>query len=331
MRDFSYGSPDSANAVLARRAADEAPGLRYLGGGTTLFDLMKLNVEAPTALIDVTRCQDLRTIDLGRSEWRFGAGMTMSEIADHERVRSEFPALSESLWKAASQQIRNMATLGGNLLQRTRCAYFRGTPAYPCNKREPGTGCSALEGANRGHALFGGSPQCVATYPGDLAIALIAFDAVVDLRSPRGARSVPFGELHREPGDTPHLDTQLAPDELIVAIRIPRSPAMKASVYHKVRDRESYAFALVSAAVGLQMAAGQVIDVRIGLGGVATRPWRAVAAERHLRGRALTRESARQAAELVFADARPLPHNRFKVALGIDTLTDALMQSKERL
>lgn len=331
MRDVDYASPSSVDAVLARRVSAEAPGLRYLGGGTTLFDLMKLQAEAPTALIDVTRCEDLRTMDLGRGEWRFGAGVTMSEVADHPQVRAEFPGLSESLWKAASQQIRNMATLGGNLLQRTRCAYFRGTPAYPCNKREPGSGCSAIAGANRGHALFGGSAQCIATYPGDLAVALVAFDAVLELRSPRGARRLPLAELHRDPGDTPHLETTLAADELIVAIRIPRVPAAKASVYHKVRDRESYAFALTSAAVGLQMAGGQVIDVRIGLGGVATRPWRAPAAEHHLRGRALTRESARQAAELAFADAKPSPHNRFKVALGIDTLTDALMQSKERL
>jgi xanthine dehydrogenase YagS FAD-binding subunit len=288
-------------------------------------------VEAPAALIDVTRCDDLRGIEAGRAAWRLGAGTTMSEVAGHEAVRREFPALSESLWKAASQQIRNMATLGGNLLQRTRCAYFRGTPAYPCNKREPGTGCSALEGADRGHALFGGSAHCIATYPGDLAVALVAFDAEVDVRSPSGARSLPLSALHKDPGDTPHLDTVLADDELIVAIRIPRVPAMRASVYHKVRDRESYAFALTSAAVGLQVEGNRVVDVRIGLGGVATRPWRAPQAEAHLRGRVLTRQSARQAAELAFADARPRGHNRFKVALGIDTLVDALLQSKERL
>lgn len=329
MREFSYASPADVPAVLSRRAATTAG--RYLGGGTTLFDLMKLGVESPTAVIDITRCDDLRAMNVGRSEWRLGAAMTMADVADHAAVRREFPALAESLWKAASQQIRNMATLGGNLLQRTRCAYFRGTPAYPCNKRQPGSGCSAREGLNRGHAVLGGSEHCVATYAGDLAVALVAFDAVVDLCSPRGQRSLPVLDLHREPASAPHLETTLADDELIVAIRVPYVPAARASVYHKVRDRESYAFALASAAVGLEMAGGRVVDVRIGLGGVATRPWRAGAAEQQLLGQPLTRESARQAAESAFADARPLHHNRFKVGLGIDVLTDALMQSKARL
>lgn len=330
MRDFAYASPDDVGAVL-RASAAAAPGTRYLGGGTTLVDLMKLGVESAPAVIDVTRCEDLRGIDIDRHEWRLGAGLTMREVADHDALRRDFPALGESLWKAASQQIRNMATLGGNLLQRTRCAYFRGTPAYPCNKRSPGSGCSAIDGANRGHALLGGSAQCVAVYHGDLAVTLIAFDAQVDVRGKSGARTLALADLHRLPGDTPHRDTTLADDELIVAIRIPRVPAAKASVYHKVRDRESYAFALASAAVGLQMAGGRVVDVRIGLGGVATRPWRATEAEQALRDRALTRESARQAATLAFAQARPLAHNGFKIALGIDTVTDALMQAKERL
>ncbi|WP_046115148.1 FAD binding domain-containing protein [Aquincola tertiaricarbonis] len=329
MREFGYAAPADVPAVLSRKAA--TPAARYYGGGTTLFDLMKLGVEGPVSVIDVTRCDALQTLEAGRSEWRLGAAMTMADVAADAALQREFPALAESLWKAASPQIRNMATLGGNLLQRTRCAYFRGTPAYACNKREPGSGCSALEGVNRGHAVLGGSEHCVATYPGDLAVALVAFDAVLELRSPRGPRTLAVIDLHREPGSTPHLETTLADDELIVAIRVPRAPATRASVYHKVRDRESYAFALASAAVGLQMDGGRVVDVRIGLGGVATRPWRARAAERQLLGQPLTRESARQAAESAFAEARPLYHNRFKVALGIDVLTDALMQSKARL
>jgi len=332
MRDVHYASPGASGEALERRAASPGPDTRFLGGGTTLFDLMKLGVEAPTSLVDLTRCGDLQTIHADREAWRFGAGVTMGRLATDPSVARDFPALAESLWKAASPQIRNMATVGGNLLQRTRCAYFRGTPAYPCNKREPGTGCSAIGGAQRGHALLGGSEHCVAVYPGDLAVTLVAFDAVIDVRGPGGQqRSLALAELHRDPGSTPHLETSLADDELIVAIRVPRLPAAKASTYHKVRDRESYAFALASAAVGLQIEAGRVIDVRIGLGGVATRPWRATLAERHLRGGSLTRETARQAAEIAYAAARPRQDNHFRLELGMDTLIDALMQAKERL
>ena len=251
-------------------------------------------------------------------------------MAEHAVVQRDFPALSESLWKAASQQLRNMATVGGNLLQRTRCAYFRGGPEFACNKREPGSGCAALAGQNRGHAVLGGSEACIAVYPGDWAVALVAFDAEVDAVGPRGARTVPLRELHREPGATPHLETMLAADELIVRIRVPRRPAGRASTYHKIRDRESYAFALASAAVGLQIEDNRVVDARIALGGVATRPWRAAEAERSLIGQPLTRATARRAAELAFAGAKPLEHNAFKVALGIETVADALMLAKDR-
>lgn len=233
MREFDYASPADVDSALARQAAEPGPGMRYLGGGTTLFDLMKLGVERPVGLVDVTRCAGLATIDAGRTEWRLGATATMNDVAGHPEVQRAFPALAESLAQAASAQIRNMATLGGNLLQRTRCGYFRGTPAYPCNKREPGSGCPAREGQNRGHAVLGGSAHCVATYPGDFAVALVAFDAVVDTRSPRGARTLPVAQLHLLPGDTPQRETVLADDELIVAIRIPRLPAARASVYHK--------------------------------------------------------------------------------------------------
>ena len=254
----------------------------------------------------------------------------MSDVAENAVLQRDFPALAESLSKAASQQLRNMATVGGNLLQRTRCAYFRGPPEFACNKREPGSGCSALEGINRGHAVLGGSEACVAVYPGDWAVALTAFDALVDTAGPRGARSVPLRELHREPGATPHVETALDAGELIVRIRVPRTPAARASTYHKIRDRESYAFALASAAVGLHVETGRVIDARIALGGVATRPWRATPAERSLIGQPFTRAAARQAAQLAFADAKPLRHNAYKVALGIETVTDALMIAKDR-
>ncbi len=330
MRDFAYLRPRDAAEAIALHGR-HSPGARYFAGGTTLFDLMKLGVEAPATVIDITRIDGLRGIDAGRrGELRIGALAPMSEVAEHPVVQREFPVLAESLWKAASQQLRNMATVGGNLLQRTRCAYFRGGGEFACNKRVPGSGCAALGGLDRGHAVLGGSEACVAVYPGDMAVALSALDAVVDTLSPRGERAVPVRELHRAPGSTPHLETVLADDELIVRIRVPRGPVGRASTYHKIRDRESYAFALASAAVALHLQAGRVADARIALGGVATRPWRAGEAERSLVGRPLTRAAARRAAELAFQDARPLAHNAFKVALGIETVTDALMIAKDR-
>lgn len=330
MRDFAYLRPRSTGEAV-QLFAQQPPGTRYFAGGTTLFDLMKLGVESPAKVIDVTRIDGLARIDASeRTELRIGALAAMSEVAEHAVVLREFPALSESLWKAASQQLRNMATVGGNLLQRTRCAYFRGSPEFACNKRQPGSGCAALGGQNRGHAVLGGSAACVAVYPGDMAVALTAFDAVVDTLSPRGERTVPVRELHRAPGATPHLETVLAADELIVRIRIPRGPVGRASTYHKIRDRESYAFALASAAVAVHLQGQRVADARIALGGVATRPWRATEAERSLLGLPLTRAAARRAAELAFAGAQPLEHNAFKVALGIETVTDALMLAKDR-
>jgi len=330
MLDFAYLRPrDTAEAVAMH--ARHRPGARYFAGGTTLFDLMKLGVESPATVIDVTRIAGMRSIDASRrEELHIGALAVMSDVAEHATVQREFPALSESLWKAASQQLRNMATVGGNLLQRTRCAYFRGAPELACNKRVPGSGCAALEGQNRGHAVLGGSESCVAIYPGDMAVALTAFDAMVDTVSPRGERSVPVRDLHRAPGSTPHLETVLADDELIVRIRVPRGQVGRSSTYHKIRDRESYAFALASAAVAVHLRGNRVTDARIALGGVATRPWRATEAERSLVGLPLTRVAARHAAELAFQGARPLSHNAFKVALGIETVTDALMLAKDR-
>jgi xanthine dehydrogenase YagS FAD-binding subunit len=330
VRDFTYLRAQSAEEAVQFLARHQ-PGARYFAGGTTLYDLMKLGVEAPATVVDITGIAGLRGIDTSdRRELRIGALAPMSEVAENAVLKAEFPALSESLWKAASQQLRNMATVGGNLLQRTRCAYFRGGPEFACNKRTPGSGCAALAGQNRGHALLGGSEACVAVYPGDWAVALAAFDAEVDTIGPRGMRSVPVAELHRAPGATPHLETVLAADELIVRIRVPRVPAGRASTYHKIRDRESYAFALASAAVGLQIEGNRVLDARIALGGVASTPWRAGEAERSLLGQPLTRSTARRAAEVAFAGAKPLEHNGFKVALGIETVTDALMLAKDR-
>lgn len=330
MRSFTYQAPDSvAAAVAALRSA--RPGTKILAGGTTLYDLMKIGIETPPAVIDVHRLRELTGIRLTTDELSFGAGARMADVADDPTVRADYPALSESLWRAASQQLRNMATVGGNLLQRTRCPYFRGGPEFPCNKRNPGSGCAAVGGHDRSHALLGGSDACIATYPGDWAVALLAFDAVVDVVGPAGERTVPLAGLHVEPGDDPTREHTLAADELIVRIRVPATPAGRGSTYHKIRDRESYAFALASAAVALTLDGDGVVgDCRIALGGVATKPWRATAAEQDLTGQRLTTQSARHAAELAFAQARPGHYNGFRVELGIRTVVDAVRTAGER-
>jgi xanthine dehydrogenase YagS FAD-binding subunit len=330
MRSFTYEAPDSVSAAvrLLTQASDRNP--RFLAGGTTLIDLMKLNVESPGHVIDITGLTELAHYNVsGPEELIFGSLARMSDVADDLVIRSQYPALSESLWKAASQQLRNMATLGGNLLQRTRCAYFR-APEFPCNKRIPGSGCPAIDGVNRGHAILGVSDACIAVYPGDFAIALAAFDAVVDVVGPEGARSVPLLDLHLVPGATPHLETALARDELITKVRVPVTRAGKASTYQKIRDRESYAFALTSAAVALDFADGRVTDARIALGGVSTKPWRARPAEESLIGHPLTEAAARDAGRLAFADARTTKQNAFKVSLGIETVVESLLIAQAR-
>lgn len=326
MRVFTYSRPATTAAVLNAQAA----GARILAGGTTLYDLMKLNIEAPAQIVDVTGLRDLHGIHVSRTEIVFGALTRMSEAAEHPQVLRQAPVLAESLSKAASQQLRNMATLGGNLLQRTRCAYFRNGPEYPCNKRTPGSGCAAREGLDRGHALLGASDACRAVYPGDWAVALIALDASIDVQGPRGTRRVPVAALHRLPEDHPEIETSLAPDEMILRIRVPLSRVARTSTYHKFRDRESYAFALVSAAVALDLRDGVVGEARIALGGVATRPWRAAAAEKILVGRRLDHEAALEAGRVAFADAQPGRHNGFKVELGAQAVADALMIAAER-
>jgi len=331
MRPFTYTKPHTVAAAV-RAVADGGSGTRFMAGGTTLYDLMKLNVEMPTTVVDLTGLRDLATFDTsGSQELMFGALAPMSDVAADPRLVRDYPALSESLWRAASQQLRNMATLGGNLLQRTRCAYFRGGEPYACNKRTPGSGCAAIGGLDRGHAVLGGSTSCIAVYPGDWSVALVAFDAQVDTLSPRGERTIPLESLHREPGDTPHIETTLAPDELIVRIRVPATPLGRASTYHKIRDRESYAFALASAAVALHMDGETVREARVALGGVATRPWRARSAERALVGRSLNAATARAAGDEAFVDARAGRDNGFKIELGARTVADALMIAKGRI
>lgn len=326
MQPFSYYRAETADDAVGAMAR----GGRILAGGTTLYDLMKLDVETPSQVVDISRLP-LRDIRLEDGRLVLGACVRMSEAAEHETLRTEFPALSEALWRAASQQLRNMATLGGNLLQRTRCSYFRHGAPYACNKREPGSGCAAQDGLSRYHALFGGSEDCIAAYPGDFAVALAAFDAEIEILSPSGTRIVPIAELHREPGDAPERDTNLGPDDLITAIHVPQTAAARASTYHKIRDRESYAFALVSVAVGLEMDGDTVRDARIALGGVATRPWRSTEAEQALIGRTLSEASAREAGDAAFLGAATTRHNAFKTELGARAVADALLIAQSRI
>jgi xanthine dehydrogenase YagS FAD-binding subunit len=330
MQPFTYVKARTA-ADAVRAMVDGGQGTRFLAGGTTLFDLMKLNVETPISVVDITGLKELDGIDTGgSSELVFGALARMSDVAADPHIVGEYRALSESLWRAASQQLRNMATLGGNLLQRTRCAYFRGGEPFPCNKRKPGSGCAAQKGIDRGHALLGSSDSCIAVYPGDLAVALVAFDAKIDVLGPHGQRTITVDKLHREPGATPNVETTLEPSELILRIRVPRTRMGRASTYHKIRDRESYAFALASAAVALDMNGETVRAARIAIGGLATRPWRARAAEHVLTGKTLTSQTAREAGDVALQGAKPRRDNGFRVELGARTVADALMIAKQR-
>jgi len=333
MRPFSYDRATDAQAAVraasVRAESHVAAPVQYLGGGTTLLDLMKLDVMRPSALIDITGLDPKRfgSVEKSAAGLRIGALARMADVADNKLVARDYPMLAQALWLAASQQIRNMARLGGNVLQRTRCNYFRDTSYAQCNKRDPGSGCAALDGHNRLHAILGTSDQCIATYPGDWAQALIALDASVELLGAAGPRAIRFAELHRAPGKTPHIETALAPGELITGFVIPGGP-WRRSLYRKIRDRESYEFALASAAVALDLDGDNVRDVRIALGGVATRPWRSAAAEAALKGKPLDEASARAAAEIAFAGAQTRAHNAYKLPLGKATLVRALLEAK---
>ncbi|HEY2819246.1 MAG TPA: xanthine dehydrogenase family protein subunit M [Casimicrobiaceae bacterium] len=320
MQAFDYmraGSVDDAVRAL------RDPSTRCLAGGTNLLDLMKGDIEAPARLVDINRLPLNIVAPTADGGLRIGALVRNSDLANHRYVRERYPLLSRALLAGASPQLRNMATVGGNLLQRTRCYYFYDTAYAACNKRRPGSGCAARDGYNRIHAIFGASPQCVATNPSDMSVAMLALDALVDVRSARGARAIPFAAFHRLPGTTPERDTNLERDELIVGVTLP--PARFTSVeYLKVRDRASYAFALVSVATGVRVVDGRIADARIAMGGVAHKPWRAEAAERALIGHRLDRNIIAAASEAAIAGAVPLRDNAFKVDLARRTVARAL-------
>lgn len=317
MSPFDYERATDASSAVARVSA-RADAV-FLGGGTNLVDHMRLGVARPELLVDVTRLPLARIEPLPDGGVRIGAGVRNSDLAADSTIRSRYPVLSQALLAGASGQLRNLATTAGNLLQRTRCAYFQDV-TVPCNKREPGSGCSALEGHNRDHAILGASEQCVAVHPSDMAVALVALDATVVVLGRQGERRIPIADFHRLPGDSPQRDTVLEHGELITAVELPASPIAAKSAYYKVRDRASYAFALVSVAAALQVSNGRVEEARIAFGGIAHKPWRAARAEASLRGAPATDESYRRAAEAELADARALRHNAFKIPLAGNTL-----------
>jgi xanthine dehydrogenase YagS FAD-binding subunit len=320
MHPFTYARARRPEEAIAAVAPD--PGAAFLAGGTTLLDLMKLDVLTPTRLIDVNALP-LAAIEPIAGGLRIGALARMSDVAAHPEVVRGFPVISEALLNSASPQLRNMASIGGNVLQRTRCSYFR-DPAARCNKRQPGSGCDAIEGVNRMHAILGTSDACIATHASDLAVALVALDASLHVGGVGGERSIRLADFYALPGQTPHVENALRHGEIILAIDVPASPVAAKSHYLKVRDRASYEFALVSVAACLRVEDGRVADSRVALGGVGTRPWRSPEAEAALLGRAATPEVYARAAQAALADARVRPHNAFKKTLAERAIVRAL-------
>jgi xanthine dehydrogenase YagS FAD-binding subunit len=320
MNPFNYQratAPEEAvHAVSAR-------GAKFLGGGTNLVDLMRYNVEHPTTLIDVTHL-NFTQITTSNDSTLIGAGVRNSDLANHETIRTNYPLLSQALLSGASPQLRNMATTGGNLLQRTRCYYFMDTAFPACNKRTPGSGCAAIKGFNRIHAILGASEQCIATNPSDMNVALAALNASIHLQGPKGKRTIPIADFHRLPGTTPQLDTNLQPDELITAVELPAPKFAKHSYYLKVRDRQSYAFALVSVAAGLEISGNTIQSAGLALGGVAHKPWHSPEAERFLVGTVASHDAFQKAADLAVAGAKPYEHNAFKIELAKQSIVRAL-------
>ena len=320
MQPFNFiRTADTAAAV--KQAG--AKGAKFIAGGTNLVDLMKLDIEQPSTLIDINRLK-LKSIEINPNGGiHIGALVTNSDLAWHPEIQKRFPVLSEALLSGASPQLRNMATTGGNMLQRTRCYYFY-DPAFACNKRIPGSGCPAVEGYNRNHAVLGTSDHCIATHPSDMCVALAALDPQVFLEGPGGRRTIPFHQLHRIPGTTPHIENTLQKGEMILGIQLPALPFGARSHYLKIRDRASYEFALASAAVALDISGGTIRQARIALGGVGTKPWRSTEAEEVLVNAPANEDSYRKAAEAALKSAKPQHHNAFKIELAKRTLVRAL-------
>jgi xanthine dehydrogenase YagS FAD-binding subunit len=333
MRPFAYqratDAVQAAHAGFATQAGQTNALVQFLAGGTTLMDLMKLDVLTPRQVIDLNPLEAQHSaIEATPQGLRLGALARMATVADHPAVQRDYPVIAQSLQFAASAQIRNMASLGGNVLQRTRCPYYRDPSWTACNKRKPGSGCSALTAVNTNHAVLGVSKACIAQYPGDFAVALAALGADVELLGPDGPRVIPIEALHRAPGETPHIETTLKPGELITAFHVPAAPWMRRSLYLKIRDRASYEFAISSAAVALDLDGAVVRQARIGLGGMASKPWRSKEAEAVLTGKPLTEASAEAAAHAALAGAVTHGDNAYKPELARRTIVRALLQAQ---
>ncbi|HEX2536632.1 MAG TPA: xanthine dehydrogenase family protein subunit M [Chitinophagaceae bacterium] len=320
MINFTYQRVTTPKAAVD--AVSKDPAAQWIAGGTNLVDLMKKGVVVPEKLVDITQLQ-LKDIRKEGGRLHIGALALNSAVAEHEAVRKIQPLLALALAAGASQQIRNMATIAGNMMQRTRCPYFY-NPDMPCNKREPGTGCGALKGFNRMHAIFGASDKCIAVHPSDMSIALAALDATVLVTGPKGARSIPFQNFHRLPGDTPQKDNTLERGELITGVELPENRFGEHVHYLKVRDRASYAFALVSVAAALELQGDSIRDVRLAMGGVAHKPWRLTEAEQYLKGKSATEAHFREAARLAMQGAKGYGHNNFKLTLAPNSMVEAL-------
>ncbi len=326
MKAFDYERPSDESAALQ---AGSRASSRYIAGGTLLVDLLRLNVEQPALVVDLNALS-LGAIEVSASGLRIGALVKNSDLAEHPAVLADYPVLAQALLSGASAQIRNMASLGGNVLQRTRCAYFRDPAVAACNKRTPGSGCAAIAGFSRMHAVLGVSDHCIASHPSDLCVALLALDAEVHTRGAAGERTIAFADFHTVPGTRPHIESVLTPGEIVTAVSVPTSSFAHHSAYVKVRDRASFAFALASAAVALELDGNIVRGARVALGGVASKPWRCPEVERALLGKAANETSFRSAAALAMTDAAPTADNRFKVELGRRVIARALEEARSR-
>jgi xanthine dehydrogenase YagS FAD-binding subunit len=327
MNPFAYQRAERTTSAIS--AIAQSASAKFLAGGTNLIDLMKDGVELPESLIDINRVPLNAIEELPNGGLRLGALARNSETANHPLVRTKYPLLSRAILSGASPQLRNLATNGGNLLQRTRCYYFMDTGFPECNKREPGSGCGALQGVNRMHAILGWSDECIATHPSDMCVALAALDATIRVQGPKGERTIPFGEFHRLPGKTPHIDTNLDPKELILSVDLPASQFADHSYYLKVRDRSSYEFALVSVAAALEMDGKKIRTARIALGGVAHKPWRSEEAEKELLGKSSDPQTFQRAAQKAVAYAKAHRDNSFKIDLAKRSIVRALTLAAE--